>query len=100
MTTYTGTISNEIPVEAFLSNNYPNPFNPTTKIEFAIPKNSYVTLKIYDNIGRDVSTLINELKSAGKYSIDFNGNNLASGVYYYKLTSDNFSDIKKMILVK
>ena len=100
MTTYTGTISNEIPVEAFLSNNYPNPFNPTTKIEFAIPKNSYVTLKIYDNLGREVSTLINELKSAGKYSIDFNGNNLASGVYYYKLTSDNFSDIKKMILVK
>lgn len=100
MTTLTGTISNEIPVEAFLSNNYPNPFNPTTKIEYAIPKNSYVNLKIYDNLGREVSTLVNELKSTGKYSIDFNANNLAAGVYYYKLTSDNFSDVKKMILVK
>jgi hypothetical protein len=100
MTTLTGTNSNEIPVYAFLSNNYPNPFNPTTKIDYAVPGNSFVTLKIYDNLGREVSTLINEMKSAGKYSIDFNANNLASGVYYYKLTTENFSDVKKMILVK
>jgi|WetSurMetagenome_2_1015567.scaffolds.fasta_scaffold09564_3 hypothetical protein len=100
MTTLTGTINSEIPVEAYLSNNYPNPFNPSTKIEYAIPKNSFVTLKIYDNLGREVSTLVNEQKSAGKYSIDYNANNLTTGVYYYKLTSDNFSNVKKMILVK
>jgi hypothetical protein len=99
--TYTGIINNsEIPTEAFLSNNYPNPFNPTTRIEYAIPKNSFVTLKIYDNLGREVSTLVNEIKAAGKYSLDFNAGNLSAGVYFYKITSDNFSDVKKMILVK
>jgi hypothetical protein len=98
--TYTGVSPNEVPIEAFLSNNYPNPFNPTTKIDYAVPGNSFVTLKIYDNLGREVYTLVNELKSAGKYSIDFSANNLASGVYYYKLTTENFSDVKKMILVK
>ncbi|MFA5403547.1 MAG: T9SS type A sorting domain-containing protein [Ignavibacteria bacterium] len=100
MTTLTGTVNNEIPIEAFLGNNYPNPFNPSTKIDYAIPKNSFVNIKIYDNLGREVSTLVNELKSAGKYSIDFNANNIAAGVYYYKLTSNNFSEVKKMILVK
>jgi hypothetical protein len=92
--------NNEVPTEAYLSNNYPNPFNPSTRIEYAIPKNSFVTLKIYDNLGREISTLVNEMKSAGKYSIDFNANNLAAGVYFYKITSDNFTNVKKMILVK
>jgi hypothetical protein len=100
MATLTGTIGNEIPVESYLGNNYPNPFNPSTKIEYAIPKNSFVSLKIYDNLGRDVTTLVNEYKPAGKYALDFNANNLSAGVYYYKLSSDNFTDVKKMVLVK
>jgi hypothetical protein len=100
MTTLTGIVSNEIPVETYLGNNYPNPFNPVTKIEYAIPKTGLVTLKIYNNLGREISTLVNEIKSAGKYSFDFNANNLASGIYYYKLTTENFSDVKKMILLK
>lgn len=93
-------IGNEVPTEASLSNNYPNPFNPSTRIEYAIPKNSFVTLKVYDNLGREITTLVSEMKTAGKYSLDFHANNLAAGVYFYKITADNFTDVKKMILVK
>ena len=89
-----------LPVESSLKNNYPNPFNPSTRIDYEINKNGLVVLKIYDNLGREVATLVNEQKPAGKYSIDFNANNLAAGVYYYKLTSENFSSVKKMILLK
>jgi len=83
-----------------LSQNYPNPFNPTTKINFAIPKQGFVTMKIYDVLGREVRTLVNEVKQAGNYTVDFNAAEFASGVYFYKLTSGDFSDIKRMILVK
>ncbi len=95
-----GNISSLIPSKYELSQNYPNPFNPTTKINFAIPKQGLVTMKIYDVLGREVRTLVNEVKQAGNYTVDFNATEFASGVYFYKLTSGDFSDIKRMILVK
>ena len=83
-----------------LSQNYPNPFNPSTTINFRIPLSSKVTLKVYDILGREVATLVNENKPAGKYSIIFNSNNLASGVYFYNLRAGNFIESKKMMLLK
>jgi hypothetical protein len=90
----------ETPEVYSLSQNYPNPFNPTTKIYFSIPKSNNVTLKIYDIVGKEVETLINKEMSPGNYSIDFNATKLSSGIYFYKLTSANFTQTKKMILVK
>ncbi|MFZ4590690.1 MAG: Omp28-related outer membrane protein [Ignavibacteria bacterium] len=83
-----------------LSQNYPNPFNPTTNIKFSIPKNSETSLKIYDVLGNEVNTYFNEFLNAGTYSVEFDGGNLASGIYYYKLTSGNFTETKRMMLVK
>ncbi|MBS1492037.1 MAG: T9SS type A sorting domain-containing protein [Bacteroidetes bacterium] len=83
-----------------LSQNYPNPFNPTTKINFSIPKSGLVQIKIYDMLGREVQSLINEMKTPGEYNIDFNGSNLSSGIYFYKLITNDFVDTKKMMLVK
>lgn len=83
-----------------LQQNYPNPFNPTTSINFQIPKNSFVNLKIYDVNGREQLVLINEMLQAGMHKINFDGNNLSSGVYYYKLSAGEFTETKKMVLVK
>lgn len=83
-----------------LSQNYPNPFNPSTVINYEIASNSNVQLKIYDISGKEVMTLVNELKEPGRYEATFNGSNFASGVYYYKLTAGNFTSVKKMFLVK
>ncbi|CAF3730991.1 unnamed protein product [Rotaria sp. Silwood1] len=87
-----------------LAQNYPNPFNPTTKINFSIPKSGYVTLKVYDILGNEVSNLVNENLSTGTYSVDFNaavsGNALSSGVYFYRLNTSDFTEVKKMYLVK
>ena len=90
-----------------LYNNYPNPFNPSTKIFYSLPEKSHVMLKIYDMIGNEISELVNEDKSAGNYSIDFNASNLASGIYFYSLeavsfanTNSGFKETKKMILTK
>jgi hypothetical protein len=93
-------ISTQLPSSYSLSQNYPNPFNPVTKINFAIPKQGFVTLKVYDMLGRMVSELLSGYKQAGSYSVDFNAGNLSSGVYFYRLEVNGFSDIKKMILVK
>ncbi len=93
-------VGTSIPSVYSLSQNYPNPFNPSTKINFAIPKQGLVILKIYDILGREVRTLVNEVKSAGQYTVDFNASEFSSGVYFYKLESNSFSDIKKMLLVK
>ncbi len=90
----------EIPNAYSLSQNFPNPFNPVTKINFALPKQGLVTLKVYDMLGREVSTLVNEVKSAGNYTVDFNGSQLTSGVYFYKIQANGFTDIKKMTLIK
>jgi hypothetical protein len=90
----------EIPANYVLSQNYPNPFNPVTKISFAIPKSGFVTLKVYDMLGREVAKLVNENKPAGSYIIDFDGSNLSSGIYLYRLETNGFVDIKKMTLLK
>ena len=90
-----------VPNKFSLSQNYPNPFNPTTKIDFQIPYDAKVTLLIYDISGRQIATLLNnEFKKADFYSIDFNASNLSSGVYFYKIIADKFSDTKKGILLK
>ena len=83
-----------------LSQNYPNPFNPNTVVSFQIPVPGFVSLKIYDVMGKEVAKLVNEFKQAGNYSIDFNAANFPSGVYYYRLEAGDFTDTKKMILVK
>ncbi len=93
-------ISNETPVDYSVSQNYPNPFNPSTKINFALPKSGLVTLKIYDITGKEVATLVNEVKNVGTYSVDFNASNLSSGMYFYKISVNGFSEVKKMSLIK
>ena len=93
-------IGNEIPLVYSLSQNYPNPFNPTTKINFAMPKQGLVTLRIYDVLGREVRTLVNEVKAAGYHTVDFDGSQFSSGVYFYRIETNGFSDIRKMMLIK
>ncbi|GAB6283408.1 MAG: hypothetical protein STSR0008_21740 [Ignavibacterium sp.] len=89
-----------IPKEFALSQNYPNPFNPSTKINYQLPVDSYVSLKIYDVLGKEVITLLNEQQSAGFYQKEFNAKGLSSGMYFYKLEAGNFVQIRKMILLK
>jgi hypothetical protein len=96
----TGNIGMTTPTTYSLSQNYPNPFNPVTKINFAIPKSGLVTIKVYDITGKEVSTLVNEVKNAGSYSVDFTANNISSGVYFYKISAGDFSSVKKMMLIK
>jgi len=93
-------ISSKTPTEFLLSQNYPNPFNPTTHLEFGISELGFVSLKVYDILGNEVKTLVNENKPAGSYSVDFDGADLPSGIYFYKLESGDFSDTKRMILLK
>jgi probable HAF family extracellular repeat protein len=88
------------PIEYALEQNYPNPFNPSTTIKFSIPKQSFVTLKIYDVLGTEVETLVDEEKPVGSYEIEFNGNEIASGIYFYKLKSGSFVETKKMVLLR
>ena len=83
-----------------LFQNYPNPFNPNTKINFALPKQGFVTLKIFDITGREIRTLVNEVKQAGYYTVDFNASHLSSGVYFYKIQSGDYSSVKRMVLIK
>ena len=91
---------NTTPVNFSLSQNYPNPFNPTTTIEFVTPVNGNVTLQVFDLSGKEVDVLINEYRTEGSYKVNFGGENYSSGVYFYKLTVNNFTDTKKMLLVK
>ncbi|HZW38123.1 MAG TPA: T9SS type A sorting domain-containing protein [Ignavibacteriaceae bacterium] len=91
---------NSIPLEYNLYSNYPNPFNPSTMIRFSIPQSSFTTLKIYDIEGKEVASLLNEMKSAGNYEVTFNASQLPSGAYFYRIESGNFSSTKKMILLK
>jgi hypothetical protein len=93
-------ISSSVPSVYSLSQNYPNPFNPTTNIRFAVPEAGLVTMKVYNLLGQEVTTLVNEYKNAGTYNVDFNAVNLSSGVYFYQINAGNYSDTKKMILMK
>jgi hypothetical protein len=88
-------------LQAFhLTQNYPNPFNPTTTIKYSILSEEFVTLRVYNAIGEEIRTLVNEIKEAGNYEFTFNAENLASGIYYYRLNAGEFSANKKMILIK
>lgn len=84
----------------FLYQNYPNPFNPATNIEYLIPQPGLVNIKVYDVLGNEIETLVNEEKIAGRYSVSFDGINLASGIYFYLLRSGSFTQMRKMILLK
>jgi M6 family metalloprotease-like protein len=92
--------TNSIASEYKLMQNYPNPFNPETKINFQIKESGFVTLKIYDILGKEVTTLVNENLNSGVYEINWNAKSFTSGVYFYKLETEKFSDVKKMLMVK
>lgn len=89
-----------LPDKFFLAQNYPNPFNPETVISFAVPKSSFVSLKIYNTLGVEVTTLINEEIKSGNYNYKWNGQNFPSGIYYYKIDAGEFNESRKMILIK
>ena len=93
------------PKEFLLKQNYPNPFNPSTKIKFTIPSNvnsqmSNVTLKVYDILGNEVTTLVNEEKPVGEFEVEFNGGGLPSGIYFYQLKAEWYIETRKMVLLK
>ena len=98
--TSVGVDGKENPVEFILSQNYPNPFNSATRISYSIPKNSNVNLKIYDMLGREVRTLASGFQNAGDYIVMFNSGDLSSGVYFYRLTAGDYSDVKRMVIIK
>ncbi|MFA5010683.1 MAG: T9SS type A sorting domain-containing protein [Ignavibacteria bacterium] len=93
-------ISTEIPTVFRMNQNYPNPFNPSTKINFALPKSSFVSLKVFDVTGREVATLINGNLNVGTYEYDFNASKLNSGIYFYRINAEGFTATKKMMLIK
>ncbi len=90
----------QFPTKFEISQNYPNPFNPATSIQFRIPENSFVSLKIYNVLGKEIATLLNEEKSIGSYEVNFNAINIPSGIYFYRIEAGNFVETKKMILLK
>jgi hypothetical protein len=89
-----------IPASFILSQNYPNPFNPTTAINYAIPKSSFVTIKVYDILGNEVAALVSGMKASGNYKVEFNASKLSSGVYFYRIQAGSFVKTKKLILLK
>ncbi len=93
-------VDNTIPDNFTLSQNYPNPFNPSTLINYSIPSPGIVTLKVFDMLGREVATLVNEQQPAGNYKVSFDASQLASGVYFYRITANKFVSTKKMLLLK
>jgi len=99
---YSNIIEVEIltPEEFSLSQNYPNPFNPTTTIKYSLPSDGFIKLSVFNAIGEEVSTLVNEFKSAGNYEIHFDAEDLTSGIYFYRLKVDNSNLTRKMILLK
>ncbi len=91
---------NDLPDKFSLKDNYPNPFNPTTTIEYALPKSTDVTLKVYNLLGREVATLVNSKQQAGRHQVKFDAGSLASGVYFYRITTPEFNKVRKMMLIK
>ena len=90
----------DLPGGYLLHQNYPNPFNPSTTIEFQIPNSGFVTLKIYNILGKTVKTLVSKKLNSGSHTYQFDGSNLASGVYYYQLVASNYIEVKKMLLLR
>jgi hypothetical protein len=91
---------NGIPQNYGLKQNYPNPFNPSTKISYQLPQADYVTLKVYNMVGKEVVTLINEEKPAGYYQVNFSSSDMPSGIYFYELKAGSYSEVRKMLLLK
>ncbi len=89
-----------VPNEFELMQNYPNPFNPTTTIEFTIPKHALVNIKIYNVLGKEISTLVNEEFKAGAYQIQLNAKSLSSGLYFYRISAGSFMQTRKLLVVK
>jgi len=89
-----------LPNEYILYQNYPNPFNPTTQVSYSLPKSSFVQLKIYDILGKEVANLVNEEQQSGNYKVEFNASTLASGIYFYRLQSGSFVETKKLVLLR
>jgi ligand-binding sensor domain-containing protein len=92
--------SEKVIVDYSLLQNYPNPFNPNTTIKYSVPKLGFVSIKIYDVLGKEVAALVNENKPAGNYSVQFNANKLVSGIYFYKIESGSYTQTKKLVLLK
>jgi hypothetical protein len=86
--------------EFSLDQNYPNPFNPATTLRYAIPAGTDVTLKVYNIIGQEVATLVNEYQTSGVYTVNFDASKLSSGIYLYRISAGTFVQVKKMLLVK
>jgi hypothetical protein len=89
-----------LPVRYALEQNYPNPFNPSTKIQFSIVHRQLTTVKVYDVLGSEVATLVNEVKEPGTYTVQFSGSGLASGMYFYRIQAGTFLQTKKLLLLK
>lgn len=101
LTTFTGVQNNNVTAENFgLAQNYPNPFNPTTKIKYSVPASSLVTLRVYDMLGNEVETIVNNMQSRGVYEVQWDASKYSSGVYIYKISAGNFNESKMMLLVK
>ena len=92
--------ANDLPIKYELNQNYPNPFNPSTTIKYQIPELSFVIVKVYDVLGGEVATLVNEEKPIGNYEVEFDATGLSSGIYFYRLKAGDFVETKKMILMK
>jgi len=93
-------VISEIPVSFQLKQNFPNPFNPTTVIQYEIPKMTYVKISVYDILGSEVQVLVNEEKAPGQYNVVFDAKNLSSGIYFYSIKTNEFNQMKKLILLK
>ncbi len=89
-----------LPKSVELFQNFPNPYNPTTTINYQLPNNNFVTLKVYNLLGEEIATLVNGEVEAGVHEVQFDGSKLSSGIYFYKLTAGKFTEIKKMMLIK
>lgn len=98
--TFINSTGGNIPDNYSLSQNYPNPFNPVTNIKFDIPKSGLVKITVYDLLGREVTSLVNQQMQPGSYSVDWDASNYPSGVYFYRIETETFTDSKKMILLK
>jgi hypothetical protein len=100
VTSVSGNAVNQLPRNYSLSQNYPNPFNPTTNISYQLPASSFTTLKVYDLLGREIATLVNEQKSAGTHTATFNAAALSSGMYFYQIKAGSFTETKKLVILK
>jgi hypothetical protein len=92
--------SAEVPRTDALLQNYPNPFNPSTRLSFVISHSSFVSLKVYDVLGREIASLVNEERAPGSYEVQWDGGNSPSGIYFYRLMAGAFSDTRKMLLLR